>query len=35
MDLLLALTYAAFAVALFKIFRIPLNKWAVPKRCWA
>ncbi|MBF4560340.1 MAG: HlyD family secretion protein [Pseudomonadales bacterium] len=30
MDLLLILTYAAFCVALFKIFRIPLNKWTVP-----
>jgi multidrug resistance efflux pump len=30
MDLLLILTYAAFCVAVFKIFRIPLNKWTVP-----
>ncbi|WP_153447835.1 HlyD family secretion protein [Vibrio algicola] len=30
MDLLLILTYAAFCVAIFKIFRIPLNKWTVP-----
>jgi multidrug resistance efflux pump len=30
MDLLLVLTYAALCVALFKIFRIPLNKWTVP-----
>jgi multidrug resistance efflux pump len=30
MDLLLILTYAAFCVALFKLFRIPLNKWTVP-----
>ncbi|AOE85349.1 HlyD family secretion protein [Pseudomonas sp. TCU-HL1] len=30
MDLLLILTYAAFCVAIFKIFRIPLNKWSVP-----
>jgi multidrug resistance efflux pump len=30
MDLLLVLTYAAFCVAVFKIFRIPLNKWSVP-----
>ncbi|WP_448107439.1 HlyD family secretion protein [Pseudomonas azerbaijanoccidentalis] len=30
MDLLLVLTYAAFCIALFKIFRIPLNKWTVP-----
>ncbi|MEJ5058978.1 MULTISPECIES: HlyD family secretion protein [unclassified Pseudomonas] len=30
MDLLLILTYAAFCIALFKIFRIPLNKWTVP-----
>ncbi|MBD9500503.1 HlyD family secretion protein [Pseudomonas sp. BGr12] len=30
MDLLLILTYTAFCVAIFKIFRIPLNKWTVP-----
>ncbi len=30
MDLLLVLTYAAFCVAIFKLFRIPLNKWTVP-----
>src|SRR5690349_11288632 len=30
MDLLLILTYAALCVAIFKIFRIPLNKWTVP-----
>lgn len=30
MDLLLILTYAAFCVAIFKIFNIPLNKWSVP-----
>lgn len=30
MDLLLILTYTALCVALFKIFRIPLNKWTVP-----
>ncbi len=30
MDLLLILTYTALCVALFKIFRIPLNKWSVP-----
>ncbi|UXI03340.1 HlyD family secretion protein [Photobacterium sp. TY1-4] len=30
MDLLLILTYAAFCVAIFKIFKIPLNKWTVP-----
>ncbi|MGY4535238.1 multidrug resistance efflux pump [Pseudomonas sp. TE3786] len=30
MDLLLILTYAAFCVAVFKLFRIPLNKWTVP-----
>jgi multidrug resistance efflux pump len=30
MDLLLILTYAALCVAVFKIFRIPLNKWTVP-----
>ncbi len=30
MDLLLVLTYTAICVAVFKIFRIPLNKWTVP-----
>ncbi|QTT89358.1 HlyD family secretion protein [Pseudomonas chlororaphis] len=30
MDLLLILTYSAICVAIFKIFRIPLNKWTVP-----
>ncbi|MEH6822425.1 MAG: HlyD family secretion protein [Motiliproteus sp.] len=30
MDLLLILTYTAFCVAIFKVFRIPLNKWSVP-----
>lgn len=30
MDLLLILTYAAFCIAIFKIFNIPLNKWTVP-----
>lgn len=30
MDILLILTYTAICVAIFKIFRIPLNKWTVP-----
>ena len=30
MDLLIILTYTAFCVAIFKIFKIPLNKWSVP-----
>ncbi len=30
MDLLLILTYTAFCVAIFKVFKIPLNKWSVP-----
>jgi len=30
MDLLLILTYTALCTAIFKIFRIPLNKWSVP-----
>ncbi|MFV3413713.1 HlyD family secretion protein [Pseudomonas nitroreducens] len=30
MDLLLILTYTAICIAVFKIFRIPLNKWTVP-----
>ncbi|WP_298448573.1 HlyD family secretion protein [uncultured Marinobacter sp.] len=30
MDLLLVLTYTALCIAIFKIFRIPLNKWTVP-----
>ena len=27
MELLLILTYAAICVAIFKLFRIPVNKW--------
>ncbi|MFB0712550.1 HlyD family secretion protein [Buttiauxella noackiae] len=30
MDLLIILTYVAFAWAVFKIFKIPVNKWTVP-----
>ena len=30
MDFLLVMTYTALCVAIFKIFRIPLNKWTVP-----
>jgi len=30
MDLLLILTYGALCIAVFKIFKIPLNKWTVP-----
>lgn len=30
METLLLLSYAALCVAIFKIFRIPLNKWTVP-----
>lgn len=30
MDLILILTYTAFCLAIFKIFKIPLNKWTVP-----
>ncbi|MBB3307071.1 MULTISPECIES: HlyD family secretion protein [unclassified Enterobacter] len=30
MDLLIILTYVALAWAVFKIFRIPVNKWTVP-----
>lgn len=30
MDLLLILTYAAICIAVFKVFKIPLNKWTVP-----
>jgi len=30
MDLLLLLLYAGFATAIFKIFKIPLNKYTVP-----
>ena len=30
MELLLILTYTAICVAIFKIFRIPLNKWTLP-----
>jgi multidrug resistance efflux pump len=30
MDLLLILTYTAICVAVFRIFKLPLNKWTVP-----
>lgn len=30
MDLLLMLTYTALCIVIFKVFRIPLNKWSVP-----
>ena len=30
MELLLIATYTAICVAVFKIFRIPVNKWTVP-----
>jgi multidrug resistance efflux pump len=30
MDLLLILTYTAICVVVFKVFKIPLNKWSVP-----
>lgn len=30
MDLLLILTYAAICIVIFKVFKIPLNKWSVP-----
>ena len=30
MDLLLIATYVAICVVIFKIFKIPLNKWTVP-----
>ena len=30
MELLLILTYAAICFAIFKIFRIPVNKWTLP-----
>lgn len=30
MDVLLVMTYTAICVAVFKIFKIPLNKWTVP-----
>ncbi|CNL13042.1 HlyD family secretion protein [Yersinia alsatica] len=30
MDLLIILTYVAFAWGVFKIFKIPVNKWTVP-----
>jgi RND family efflux transporter MFP subunit len=30
MDLLLILTYAAVCIVIFKVFKIPLNKWSVP-----
>ncbi|CAH0991383.1 Inner membrane protein YiaV [Sinobacterium norvegicum] len=30
MELLILLTYTAICIAIFKIFKIPLNKWSVP-----
>jgi hypothetical protein len=30
MDLLIIMTYAAFAYGCFKLFNIPVNKWTVP-----
>lgn len=30
MDLLLILTYTAVCIVVFKVFKIPLNKWSVP-----
>ena len=30
MELLLILTYSAICVAIFKIFKIPINKWTLP-----
>ena len=30
MDLLLILTYASVCIVVFKVFKIPLNKWTVP-----
>lgn len=30
MDLLIILTYTAICIAIFKIFKLPLNKWTVP-----
>ena len=35
MDLLIILTYVAIAWSIFKIFKIPVNKWTVPPRRWA
>tara|TARA_R100001440_G_scaffold26791_4_gene43820 strand:- start:14910 stop:15869 length:960 start_codon:yes stop_codon:yes gene_type:complete len=29
-DVLLILTYTAFSIAVFKVFKVPLNKWTVP-----
>jgi len=30
MDLILILTYTGFCIAIFKVFKIPMNKWTVP-----
>ena len=30
MDLLIILTYTAICICIFKVFKIPLNKWSVP-----
>ncbi len=34
MDLLIILTYVAIAWSIFKIFKIPVNKWTVPTAGW-
>lgn len=34
MDLLIILTYVALAYGIFKIFKIPVNKWTVPPQHW-
>jgi hypothetical protein len=34
MDLLIILTYVAIAWSIFKIFKIPVNKWTLPPRRW-
>ena len=30
METLLLLTYAAICIFIFKVFKVPLNKWTVP-----
>ena len=30
MEMLLMLTYGALCITVFKVFKLPLNKWTVP-----
>ena len=30
MEMLILLTYSAICIVIFKLFKIPLNKWSIP-----